>query len=184
MTLAILLACNSEVDAQRFDALETETKKLGADVDRLETQLSELEAQLAEQEARREPRPRERSIVREAGPPLELTCVDRGDGVFAFDKGWEEAAEDPSRLLSTIRIVPHLSKGGVADGFRLSAIRPDTLYTCGFRNGDILQAVNGMPVTTMDELTKAFLATEDAGEWTFSVSRRDAPQQWTIRSAP
>ncbi len=182
MTLAILLACSSEVDTQRVEALETETRELRSDVERLEAQLDELEARLAEQEVSPARRSREPSKPVETGPPLELSCQDLGEGVFAIDKGWEEAKEDPSRLMSSLRIVPHMSGDGVIDGYRLSAIRPDTLYTCGFRNGDILQEVNELPVTSVEELTQAFLATEDAEEWTFSVSRRGEPQRWTIRT--
>lgn len=60
------------------------------------------------------------------------------------------------------------------DGFRLKALRPGGLgERLGFRTGDVIRAVNGMPFTSTEEIVKIFESLEDgrAASIAFDVGR-------------
>jgi general secretion pathway protein C len=58
-------------------------------------------------------------------------------------------------LAMQARVVPAF-RGGVAQGFKLFAMKPDSLYArLGMKNGDILQRINGF---TLDDPTRALEA--------------------------
>lgn len=55
------------------------------------------------------------------------------------------------------RALLHLSADGEPDGYRLSAIRStDLLYQLGIRNGDVIQRVNGEPITSIQASTALY----------------------------
>jgi len=58
----------------------------------------------------------------------------------------DSALDNMSQLFTQIRAVPHF-EGGQSTGFRLFAIRQNSLFdNIGLRNGDIIQSINGSPI--------------------------------------
>ena len=76
-----------------------------------------------------------------------------GDNSYSIDKSEVDGALDNmSQLFTQMRVVPHF-QGGKSTGFRLFAIRQNSLFDrIGLRNGDIIQRVNGNEI---DDPTKA-----------------------------
>jgi hypothetical protein len=61
-----------------------------------------------------------------------------------------EVLANPMAVAKGARVVPAI-KDGKPDGFKLYAIRPTSIYAkVGFQNGDTLQRVNGMELTSAD----------------------------------
>ena len=63
-----------------------------------------------------------------------------------------------SQLFTQIRAVPHF-EGGQSTGFRLFAIRQNSLFdNIGLRNGDIIQSING---TQINDPSRALALLQD-----------------------
>ncbi|WP_456426032.1 PDZ domain-containing protein [Desulfurobacterium sp.] len=68
----------------------------------------------------------------------------------------EKETADIGKLLKDVNIVPVLRHGETI-GYRFLRIRPGTILTkIGFRNGDIVTAVNDMPVRTVEDAFKIY----------------------------
>jgi general secretion pathway protein C len=83
--------------------------------------------------------------VAAAEPPQTTSGVARaGENRFVIDQRELNAAvENMNQLLTQARMVPFFNAGR-ADGFRIFAIRPNSLFEkIGLRDGDVLQRVNG-----------------------------------------
>lgn len=60
----------------------------------------------------------------------------------------DQAVSHLSDLFTQVRAVPYTPQGGVTQGFRLSAIKADSLIErIGLKNGDVVQRVNGVEIT-------------------------------------
>jgi type II secretion system protein C len=71
------------------------------------------------------------------------------------------------------RALLHRGADGQYDGYRMSAIRRDTLADkLGIRNGDIVHGVNDMPLTSMQGAMGAFTALQNEAEFNFEITRR------------
>ncbi|MFO0598254.1 MAG: hypothetical protein U0228_23320 [Myxococcaceae bacterium] len=82
------------------------------------------------------------------------------------------ALDWPSCAPQQARVVPAMEEGVVA-GFKLFAIRPDSLWAAaGFYNGDVLLNVNGLPLTEPDHATQALAALRTTDRLDFLVRRR------------
>jgi len=70
--------------------------------------------------------------------------------------------------------VPHKGSDGEVDGYRLSAIRRGSLFDkLGIKNGDVVHAVNGLPLTNMEGAMSAFQSLQSEDEFSFDVTRRN-----------
>ncbi|WP_456397535.1 PDZ domain-containing protein [Desulfurobacterium sp.] len=68
----------------------------------------------------------------------------------------EKETADIGKLLKDVNIVPVLRHGETI-GYRFLRIRPGTILTkIGFRNGDIVTAVNDIPVRTVEDAFKIY----------------------------
>lgn len=86
----------------------------------------------------------------------------------------DDALANVESLATKIRVVPHKGSDGSVDGYRLSAIRRGSLFDkLGIKNGDVVHAVNGMPLTSMDGAMSAFQSLQSEAEFTFDVTRRN-----------
>ncbi len=76
--------------------------------------------------------------------PTAPGVTERGENTFVVDQGeLNNAFENMNQLLTQARMVPYFS-AGKADGFRIFAIRPNSLFEkIGLRDGDVLQRING-----------------------------------------
>jgi len=106
---------------------------------------------------------------RENAPPTVSRCEPGDDGGYVLR---EKPFDDIEALTGEARIVPNFADGEV-NGMRLSSVRRDTLLaSCGLENGDIIRAVNEMPITSPEQGLEAYGAARDADELVFKVIRR------------
>ncbi|MBI5501339.1 MAG: hypothetical protein HY907_13925 [Deltaproteobacteria bacterium] len=81
-------------------------------------------------------------------------------------------ADDPEPFIAGMRVVP-AKDGDAVVGFRLFGVRPDSLPgLLGLRNGDVIAAVNGLPMTSMDNVMRAYGLLRMAGEINVELVRR------------
>lgn len=95
----------------------------------------------------------------------------------------DKVLANPMSVARGARIVPSV-KNGEANGFKLYAIRPSSMYAkLGLRNGDTVQAVNGFDLTTADKALEVYTKLRDASNLTVTVTRRGKPVtiNYTIR---
>lgn len=71
------------------------------------------------------------------------------------------------------RFIPHRDGAGETDGYRVSGIRRRSLGDAvGFKNGDIVHAVSGKPLDSMQAAMDAYQILQDADQFTVEISRR------------
>lgn len=172
--LAMLLACASPELEARVAQLEAELEAEQARNAELEAQVRELTERLDRSERLS---PGAVSAIealgqRSAGPPadpVEGGCVAEGQ-VFRLPAG---SLDDPQEIASSLRSIPHKGADGRIDGFRLSGIRRSSIVaSCGFKNGDVLHAVEAMPLTSPEEALAAWQALHQATTLRFDLTRR------------
>jgi S1-C subfamily serine protease len=179
--LLLLLACAHTPDPEavdaRFTALEEARASDAARIDALEQRVEQLETAVTSS------RVGSGLVEGEAGALGAYTgshCDPDGesDGFVLPPKG--EVSQEA--LLASGRVVPHRAADGTIDGLRLTAIRRGSLLdSCGVRNGDILRSVEGMALTTLEELEAAHAAMLDRPSFTISLVRRGEPMQLVFR---
>ena len=117
------------------------------------------------------------------GSSPRLPCPDNlGDftGRAACDDGeltlteelFDELGDDPSVLTAGVQVVPATHQGAFA-GYRLDALSAtDPLTWLGFVNGDVIDAIDGRPFTSADQITDIFRAATSVRELELGVTRR------------
>ncbi|HOX42451.1 MAG TPA: hypothetical protein PK668_02585 [Myxococcota bacterium] len=129
----------------------------------------------------REAAPRVRaSAACDAVPPGSIRQLD--DTTWAVrigtSGGWSERT---SCLASQARIVPAL-KDGKPNGFKLFAIRPGSLHAeLGIMNGDVIQSVNGIELSSPEQALEAYTRLRTASELVVQLERRGQPRKHTYR---
>ncbi len=83
-----------------------------------------------------------------AAPAGEGGIQARGENSFQIDRGEvDRAMENMNQLFTQVRAVPHFQDGKAA-GFRLFAIRQDSIFEkIGLKNGDVISKINGNELT-------------------------------------
>lgn len=95
-------------------------------------------------------------------------------------RGFALLRADPSRLTRGARVLPSY-KNGVADGFKLYAIRPTSIVgALGLKNGDTVRAINGAPLTNLDDALALYQSLGDATRFELDLTRRGRPVTLTI----
>jgi S1-C subfamily serine protease len=90
---------------------------------------------------------------------------------------------NPMAIGKGARVVPSM-KNGVANGFKLYAIRPSSVYAkLGLNNGDTIHAMNGFELTSADKALEAYTALRNATDVQVEITRRGNPMtlSYTIR---
>lgn len=180
----LLLACAPLQG--RVEALEAQNEALEAQVAALEARLAELEGKVTtreEERLQREERYRERAAARsETATPVTPSCTELDDGNYTLLPGQDLRKLDLAAL--PLRAIPHRGADGEVDGFRVSGIRRGSeADSCGFRNGDVIHAVNGHPLTSLEQVTQAHQALLDSDGYTITATRRGQPLSWQVRAA-
>ncbi len=100
------------------------------------------------------------------------------DNKFAVDKSLLDGAlGNLESFAGQLRVVPHKDSSGNIDGFRLSAIRKGSLFEkLGIKNGDILHAVNGSPLTSTEGALSLYQSLRSERSFNFDISRRNTRQ--------
>jgi general secretion pathway protein C len=87
----------------------------------------------------------------------------------------DSALENMNQLFTQIRAVPHF-EGGQSVGFRLFAIRQDSLFDkIGLKNGDIIQRLNGQDMTDPARAIALFQELRNERQITVEVTRNKEP---------
>ncbi len=72
------------------------------------------------------------------------------------------------------RIVPAF-KDGVAQGFKLFSIRPDSIYTkIGIQNGDVIKRINGLDMNSPEKALEIYSKLKDSSRIDIEVERNGA----------
>jgi hypothetical protein len=88
---------------------------------------------------------------------------------------------DGDLLVRSARIVP-ATKNGQPSGFKLFAIRPQSVYAAvGFQNGDLVTVVNGMSIETPDKLLEIYAKLRVAERFVVNLERRGNPVTLDIK---
>lgn len=90
-----------------------------------------------------------------------------GPDSYAIDRSEiDKTLSNLNTIAMQARIVPSFTNGE-ADGFKLFAIRPGSLYSkMGIENGDVIQKINGFPMNSPDKALEVYqkLKTSDSIE--------------------
>jgi general secretion pathway protein C len=78
-------------------------------------------------------------------------------------------------LATSTRIVPAMVDGK-PDGFKLYAIRPSSIFSrLGFANGDTVQTINGMDMTSPEKALEIYTRLRTATDFAVRIVRRGEP---------
>lgn len=190
-----LAAISSRLDAteQRILVVESKLDALTTTLDERAKALEPLTAWAAERKARdeaREARRRERGAMLRphdrSGPAgtssHDLEAATEGiqcEGLETakieckFDRALLDALmDDPSKLARQARIVPKQESGSVV-GYKFYAIRSGSLpKRLGFENGDMLTAVDGKALTSIDQAMAIYARLRTTTRMELSLERR------------
>jgi general secretion pathway protein C len=87
----------------------------------------------------------------------------------------DKVLANPMAIAKGARVVPAV-KNGKADGFKLYAIRPNSVYSkLGFSNGDTLHSINGFELTSADKALEVYTKLKEANSLSIEVTRRGKP---------
>jgi general secretion pathway protein C len=89
----------------------------------------------------------------------------------------EKVLADTNAVARSARVVPSVSpKDGKPNGFKLYAIRPDSVYsTIGLQNGDTVSAINGQEMNSPEKAFELYAKLRTASGLQISVIRRGQP---------
>ena len=84
----------------------------------------------------------------------------------------ESALGNINQLLTQIRVVPNF-QDGKADGFKVFAIKPDSIFAkVGLKNGDVIRKVNGQDISSPEKAFGLFQELRNEKNLTVEISRR------------
>ncbi|MBN2494029.1 MAG: hypothetical protein JXR96_05525 [Deltaproteobacteria bacterium] len=106
------------------------------------------------------------------------------------ETSWRIEREELDRTLANLnsiatqaRIVPSFSNG-VANGFKLFAIRPDSFYSrLGLQNGDVIHKINGCEINSPDKALEVYQKLRTTETVTVELTRRGRPVTHIYRIA-
>ncbi|ACY15140.1 type II secretion system protein GspC [Haliangium ochraceum] len=99
-----------------------------------------------------------------------------GDNNYEVDRQLvDKVLANPMSVARGARIVPSV-KNGEANGFKLYAIRPSSVYAkLGMRNGDTVTSVNGFDLSSPDKALEVYTKVRSASNLSVTVLRRGQP---------
>ncbi|HTR55526.1 MAG TPA: type II secretion system protein GspC [Kofleriaceae bacterium] len=99
-----------------------------------------------------------------------------GENQFDIDKALvDKIVQNPMGVAKGARIVPAMTNGK-ASGFKLYAIRPNSVFAkLGLTNGDTLESINGMEMTTAEQALEVYTKLRDATSLEVELQRRGKP---------
>jgi general secretion pathway protein C len=117
--------------------------------------------------------------IRTTTPVQEPGTVATGGSIRATSENeYEVPRAEIDRTLSNLndvamqaRIVPAF-KDGVAQGFKLFSIRPDSIYTkIGIQNGDVIKRINGFDLNSPEKALEVYSKLKEANRIDIEVER-------------
>ncbi|MGQ0508193.1 MAG: type II secretion system protein GspC [Myxococcaceae bacterium] len=117
-----------------------------------------------------------------ATKPSEPVASATGSGIRAVSENeYEVPKAEIDKTLSNLndvamqaRIVPAF-KDGVATGFKLFSIRPDSIYTkIGVQNGDVIRRINGFDLNSPEKALEVYTKLKEANRIDIEIERNGA----------
>jgi general secretion pathway protein C len=101
---------------------------------------------------------------------------DLGGGRFEVDRALvAQVLANPSAASRGARVIPSV-KNGKPDGFKLHAVRRNSVYSrIGFKSGDTIHAVNGFELTSMDMALDVYTKVRESSSLSVSITRGGKP---------
>ena len=95
-----------------------------------------------------------------------------GENSYEIEKGEiDKALNNLNQLAMQARIVPAF-KDGVAQGFKLFSIRPDSLYSkIGVQNGDVIKRINGFDLNSPEKALEVYTKLKDSSRIDLELER-------------
>lgn len=95
------------------------------------------------------------------------------DSTYEIDRSLvDKVLANPMGIGKGARIVPAV-KNGKPDGFKLYAIRPNSVYAkLGLQNGDTLQSINNFELTSVDKALEVYTKLREASSLEVDITRR------------
>ena len=88
----------------------------------------------------------------------------------------EKALGNINQLLTQIRVVPNF-QDGKADGFKVFAIKPNSIFSkVGLKNGDVIRKVNDNDITSPEKAFQVFQELRNEKNLSIEISRRGQTQ--------
>jgi general secretion pathway protein C len=99
---------------------------------------------------------------------------------YEIEKGEiDKALGNLNDIAMQARIVPAF-KDGVATGFKLFSIRPDSLYTkIGIQNGDVIRRINGYEINSPDKALEVYSKLKESSRIEIEIDRNGSPVRKT-----
>jgi general secretion pathway protein C len=123
------------------------------------------------------PRPSRRGMPSELQKQIESGIEVVSANERNVDRGLVDSLiENSSSLMSQARVLPY-ERDGVVQGFKLYGIRRDSLLgKLGLRNGDIVNEIGGVEMTSPDRALSAYTKLRNANHLTLTFTRRGRRQ--------
>lgn len=95
------------------------------------------------------------------------------DSTYEIDRSLvDKVLANPMGVAKGARLVPAV-KNGKPDGFKLYAIRPNSVYSkLGLQNGDTLQSINNFELTSVDKALEVYTKLREASSLEIEIVRR------------
>jgi general secretion pathway protein C len=101
---------------------------------------------------------------------------------YAIDRGEiDKTLTNLNTIAMQARIVPSFVNGE-ADGFKLFAIRPGSLYSkMGIENGDVIQKINGFPMNSPDKALEVYQKLKTSNSIEVELTRQGQKKRLTYQ---
>lgn len=84
----------------------------------------------------------------------------------------QDSLKNINRLMMQVRIRPHF-KEGKANGLAVSRIKADSIFArLGLRNGDVIQGINGKPITSPDDVLSLYNSLKSGSSISLQMDRK------------
>ena len=130
------------------------------------------------------PPPRPQASSGPAGPPpagadSRIQKVSENEAVVERSL-INELLANPTNFVKSVRVRPQ-REGGKVVGYKLRRFQANSpLAALGAQKGDVIKAVNGVDLTSMDKALGAFQSLRSANDLTFSITRAGKPMDMKI----
>lgn len=92
----------------------------------------------------------------------------------------ERFLDNPSELMSSVRIIPY-ERDGEVQGVRLFGIKRNSLLgELGIRNGDIIHNINDQPMQTPEQILQAYMGIRNQTHVSINVTRHGSPMTYDV----
>ena len=93
----------------------------------------------------------------------------------------DQVMTEPSKFIRSVRIRPYRENGQVT-GFKLRRFDSKSpLGLLGAQRGDVIHAINGVKLTSVDDAMSAYQNLQTMNDLTFSITRKGKPMEMNIR---